>query len=215
MHRDRQFSLCAPLFLLADGCRWRCRHPAAAALSTGLAVAHAHPQAEMQRRWSCRPTTARRRAHLARGVYDGRARAPYGLGLLMLLLSAAPRAVCRPLERYQSSSRKQSAYNYGVPLSTRRFTQMRDAWVLEFFNTNGWTYLSLRSRLRKKTLGMRRLSQQLIGARLPNCRPRQRWNVRQFEDFTVLSPPTCPHSTHLACSAYPDSKISRTTARSP
>ena len=91
MHRDRQFSLCAPLFLLADGCGWRCRHPAAAALSTGLAAAHAYPQAEMQRKWSCRPTTARRRAHLAQGVYDGRARAPYGLGLLMLLLlSAAP-----------------------------------------------------------------------------------------------------------------------------
>ena len=91
VHRDRQFSLCAPLFLLADGCGWRCRHPAAAALSTGLAAAHAYPQAEMQRQWSCRPTTARRRAHLAQGVYDGRTRAPYGLGLLMLLLlSAAP-----------------------------------------------------------------------------------------------------------------------------
>eukprot|EP01046_Picozoa_sp_COSAG06_P051075 COSAG06_NODE_8251_length_2223_cov_5.241996_2_plen_148_part_00 len=86
VHRDRQFSLCAPLFLLADSLRVRCRHPAAAALSTGLAAAHAYPQAEMQRRWSCRPTTARRHTHLAQGVYDGRARAPYGLGLLMLLL---------------------------------------------------------------------------------------------------------------------------------
>jgi hypothetical protein len=43
----------------------------------------------MQRRWSCRPTTARRRTRLAQGVYDGRARAPYGLGLLMLLLLCA------------------------------------------------------------------------------------------------------------------------------
>ena len=28
---------------------------------------------------------------------------------------------------------------YGAPTATRRFTQMRDAWMLEFFNTNGWT----------------------------------------------------------------------------
>jgi hypothetical protein len=28
---------------------------------------------------------------------------------------------------------------YGSPTATRRFTQMRDAWMLEFFNDNDWT----------------------------------------------------------------------------
>ena len=28
---------------------------------------------------------------------------------------------------------------YGSPTATRRFTQMRDAWMLKHFNTNGWS----------------------------------------------------------------------------